>query len=117
MKSAPNLQQVESARVTAGSISRFIGTSNPRHLRAIKALLAGTRTREQLDGIVGCSNGPNLVAELRALGLTIPCKRERAIDRDGREVMRGVYRLASDDFRKLFDWYCSAEYAEMMRGR
>ena len=42
----------------------FTGTDNPRHLRAIAALLRRPLPRENLDTVAGCSNGPELVAEL-----------------------------------------------------
>jgi len=69
----------------ADSISgnAFSGTTNPRHLRAIAALLRRPMPREHLDREAGCSNGPDLVLELRRRGLSIPCKRVTVFDRDG----------------------------------
>lgn len=83
---------------------RFEGTDNPRHLRAIAALMTRARPREALDREAGCSNGPALVAELRARGLAIPCDRVPVIDRDGREVRRGVYNLTDSDRRRVNAW-------------
>lgn len=82
----------------------FAGTSNPRHLRAIKKLLDGPVTREELDKVAGVSNSPHLVAELRALGLEVPCERQRVIDRDGKVCQRGVYRLTDDDWFEIMMW-------------
>lgn len=53
--------------------SRFLGTTNKRHLRVLAVLLVRRLFREELDKIAGCSNGPELVAELRRRGLEIPC--------------------------------------------
>ena len=52
--------------------AKFHGTDNPRHLRALEVLLRRPVPREQLDSVAGCSNGPALVADLRALGLGEP---------------------------------------------
>lgn len=87
----------------------FLGTDNPRHLRALNALLRRPVPREQLDSEAGCSNGPELVAELRRRGLTLPCDRAPVIDRDGREVKRGIYHLTIPDRRKLHRWLAERE--------
>lgn len=87
----------------------FLGTDNPRHLRALSALLRRPVPREQLDREAGCSNGPELVAELRRRGLALPCDRAPVIDRDGREVKRGIYHLTTSDRRKLHKWLASRE--------
>lgn len=76
-------------------------TDNPRHLRALAALLTRPQPREALDSAAGCSNGPDLVAELRRRGLAVPCDRAPVIDRDGREVKRGIYHLTPHDVRKV----------------
>ena len=97
-----SFQQADStAESGAGT---FSGTENPRHLRALHALLRRPMPREHLDREAGASNGPDLVAELRSRGLSLPCDRAPVIDRDGREVQRGVYRLTTTDRRKLHQW-------------
>ena len=63
--------------------------------------------RETLDREAGCSNGPELVAELRRRGLEVPCDRIPVYDRDGLEVKRGVYHLTFKDRRKLHRWFAS----------
>lgn len=83
---------------------KFTGTSNPRHLRAITALLRRPLSRENLDTVAGCSNGPALVAELRSFGLAIPCQRIKVIDRDGKVCRPGVYSLTDADRRKVYQW-------------
>ena len=84
--------------------SKFIGTDNPRHLRAIAALRRRPMPRENLDTEAGCSNGPELVAELRRRGLEVPCKRINFVDRDGFICRPGVYLLTDGDRRKLHQW-------------
>lgn len=84
-------------------------TDNPRHLRAIPALLRRPMPRESLDKEVGCSNSPELVAELRRRGLEIPCERIKFIDRDGNPCRPGVYHLTDADRRKLHRWIASRQ--------
>ena len=83
---------------------QFSGTDNPRHIRAIEALRNRPMPREELDKRAGCSNAPELVAELRRRGLECPCERVQAWDRDGREVRRGVYYLTPRDHRLISRW-------------
>ena len=71
------------AEPSAPDKAKFTGTDNPRHLRVIAAVLSRPRRREDVDSIAGCSNGPELVAELRRRGLDVPCERIHFIDRDG----------------------------------
>lgn len=89
---------------SAESKRHFAGTDNPRHLRIINALQVRPRPREDVDRISGASNGPELVAELRRRGLDIPCNRTPCIDRDGHEVMRGIYWLTARDKSLIRAW-------------
>jgi len=89
--------------------ANFTGTDNPRHLRAIAALLRRPMPRESLDKEVGCSNGPELVAELRRRGLEAPCKRIKFIDRDGHLCRPGVYHFTDSDRRKVNRWKASRQ--------
>ena len=91
-----------------GMSMEFRGTGNPRYLRVLALLLARPARREEIDRAAGALNGPDLMANLRALGLEAPCTRVDAIDRDGRECRPGVYRLTGGDRRRLAEW---------MRGR
>lgn len=92
------------AESSAKRQSEFTGTKNPRHLRALTVLQRRPMPREELDHFTGCSNSPALIASLRAKGLVLPCERVPYIDRDGREVRRGVYRLTTIDRRKVARW-------------
>jgi hypothetical protein len=98
VKKRPTPQIAESS---AYSGATFRGTCNPRHLRALAALLASPQPREVLDSRAGCSNSPELVAELRRRGLDLPCQRTPCIDRDGFPVKRGIYFLTPSDKRKI----------------
>jgi hypothetical protein len=93
---------------SALNMRKFTGTDNPRHLRVLYALLTRPRRREDVDSIAGCSNGPELIAELRRRGLTkekhLPCDRIKFIDRDGRPCNPGIYSLAPDGKRLIREW-------------
>jgi hypothetical protein len=104
MRNAPAHQMTNKGAVGTANISTFHGTENPRHLRAIHALLTRPQRREHLDAVAGCSNAPELVAELRRRGLDVPCDRVPDLDRDGLPVRRGVYSLAKSDRRKINEW-------------
>ena len=92
------------AESSAPSKRNFTGTDNPRQLRALAVLLRRPLSREALDHIAGCSNGPDLVAELRRRGLEVPCERIRFIDRDGFACRPGVYSFTIADRRKVYAW-------------
>ena len=86
---------------------KFTGTDNPRHLRVIEALLQRPRRREDVDNIAGCSNGPELIAELRRRGLGdehLRCDRIRFIDRDGYACRPGIYSLTERGRRAIYTW-------------
>lgn len=110
MKDARHPEGLTSAREQGDSNSpaSFLGTDNPRYLRALQALLTRPVPREHLDRVAGCSNGPALIAELRALGLPakdcLPCDRVPCFDRDGEEVRRGVYSLTPTGRRRVQAW-------------
>jgi hypothetical protein len=108
MKTAPNQNAFETAVGHQASghhtIAKFAGTDNPRHLRAIQALLNRPVPREHGDRAVGCSNFPDVVAELRRRGLDIPCERVPDRDRDGLPIKRGVYHFVASDRQKVFRW-------------
>lgn len=110
MKTPPNHTAFESALEKRNVNSKFMGTDNPRHLRAIQALMTRPQRREHLDQIAGCSNGPELIAELRRRGLDIPCARVHDLDRDGRPIKRGVYHFTGADRRAIHCWIASRGY-------
>ena len=106
MKNARPAEAETSAREQGDSkaTASFCGTDNPRHLRVIQALRCRPMPREQLDREAGASNGPDLVADLRARGLDLPCSRTPCLDRDGREVRRGVYHFTQRDRIGIARW-------------
>lgn len=100
----PQTSEASALDSANSNAERFQGTDNPRHLRALALLLQRPAKREELDRAAGCSNGPELVAELRRRGLTVPCERVEALDRDGRPCRPGVYHLTGADRRKVSRW-------------
>ena len=107
MKNARPAETKTSAPTTGALIippACFLGTENPRHLRVIQALRVRPLPREQLDQVAGCSNGPELVAELRRRGLKLPCPRTKKKDRDLFDVFPGVYHLSESDRRMINHW-------------
>lgn len=115
MKQAANRKTPEPTKVPGAfqnqhaqfTRARFLGTDNPRHLRAIAALLRRPVPRKALDGIAGASNSPELVAELRRRGLEVPCTRIKFTDRDGKPCRPGVYSLTLTDRRKVYRWFAT----------
>jgi hypothetical protein len=97
----PTPQKAESSALNS---VKFTGTDNPRHLRLIPALMARPRRREDVDDIAGCSNSPELIAELRRRGLDVPCERIKFIDRDGKPCHPGVYSFTTKDRRLIWAW-------------
>lgn len=83
---------------------KFTGTDNPRHLRAIAALLRRPISRQELDSVAGCANGPDLIYELRHRGLDINCSRIEVPDRDGKVCRPGVYSLTPQGRRAFWNW-------------
>lgn len=105
MKTPPNLKAFESAPDKRKSTrNKFSGTDNPRYLRTIHALMRRPQRREHIDAAAGCSNGPDLNAQIRRLGLDIPCELVPDLDHDGRPIKRGVYHLLKSDRCKLNTW-------------
>lgn len=103
-----NAQPPINAGLSAPVRAEFTGTNNPRHLRAIIALMKAPLPREALDKRAGCSNGPELVAELRRRGLKVPCERVPFIDRDGKPCRPGVYYFTARDRRKVSVWMANS---------
>ena len=106
MKNARPAEARTSAREQGDSshTASFLGTDNLRHLRVLHAISVRPMPRETLDRVAGCSNGPELVAELRRRGLQLPCTRSRTLDRDLFPCWPGVYHLTPQDRRKLAVW-------------
>lgn len=86
------------------TVGKFQGTNNPRLLRIIDALTASSISRERLDSVAGCSNGPEHISQLRLRGLEIPCENMPCIDRDGRPSHFGLYRLTDNDRLLIEAW-------------
>ena len=94
----------DSNNSTAKPAAKFAGTDNPRHHRAIHALMQRARFKNDLQAITGASNTPELVAELRRRGLETPCERVPVLDRDGLVTRPGIYSFNDADRRKIATW-------------
>lgn len=79
------------------------GKFTPRQQRALDALALGWIAREAFDRATGCSNGPDLVRQLRQkLGDdAIETRHVDAIDRDGHPCKPGQYRLTETGRQRL----------------
>ena len=103
LKTELSLADTENYKATPSS--KFVGTRNPRHMRVLLAFcVLHELTREEVDKKSGASNGPDLIRQLKRLGLKIRSRRVRKIDRDGRPVTIGIYSLVLDSRRDLCDW-------------
>ena len=96
--------QLPKGNQSAPDKRKFTGTDNPRQLRAILALLRRPISRQELDAVAGCANGPALVSALRDSGLTIHCHHIKFVDRDGRTCRPGVYSFTECARRKVIQW-------------
>ena len=83
-------------------------TFNPRQQRVIDALLAAPAglSREVIDRVACCSNGPAVVQRLRAkLGHdAIDMHLIEVTDRDGKTARPGMYSLTADGRARLAQW-------------
>jgi hypothetical protein len=94
------VQNHQSAPTEAAIVLR-----SARQTRALDALVAtrGWITREAIDRAAGCSNGPDLIRQLRQkLGYdAIEMQHFDATDRDGRACKPGYYRLSDQGRARL----------------
>jgi len=97
-------QSISESSPSQGNYNTFHGTNNPRWQRVLHALLSRSIPRKQLDSVAGCANAPDIVYNLRAQGLEIPCSRITVFDRDFRRCRVGVYHLTTSDRRKVSAW-------------
>jgi hypothetical protein len=105
MKSAhPQRGKSSASGQNSKSSAKFAGTNNPRHLRVIQAAWVRPISREEVDRVAGCANGPDLIAELRRCGLEFPCERSKMIDRDLFACYPGAYHFTQQDRRKIVEW-------------
>lgn len=75
---------------------------NPREHRLLVALTARDLSRESVDRVAGCSNGPALVMRCRErYGLELPCTMMAGVDRDGHDVRFGFYQPTPTDRRRM----------------
>ncbi len=68
-----------------------------REFRCLKALAraADGVMRRDLDAFIGTQNAPEYISRLRTAGWEIRTERVPVVDRDGKKISVGRYRLAS----------------------
>lgn len=65
-----------------------------RHIRLLRRLLTGPLPRLEADRVIGTTNGPQYIKDLRdSYRLDIRTDRIEVIDRDGFKTRPGVYHL------------------------
>ena len=89
---------------TALNKAKFKDTDNPRHLSAIAALLKRTTSRKKMDGIAGCANTPQIISDIKQLGLEIKYECIAFIDRDGCKCCPDVYHMTNKGRRGFWAW-------------
>lgn len=80
---------------------------NQRMIRLVRALLRGPVTREDADRIAGVSNSPDLVSDIRRLGLGrthLVCTLFPVTNRDGKVSRPGRYSLTPEGRTMLTEW-------------
>jgi hypothetical protein len=75
-----------------------------RQIRCLEALWLGPVMRYDLDDLIGCTNSPQVVSELRTKGISIGCEDIPQIDRDGRRCYPGRYYLTNKGRELLRSW-------------
>jgi len=91
----------------SGLPSRVSTRGSYRMIRVVRALLRGPVTREDADRIAGCSNSPDLIADIRRLGLGrmhLVCTLFTVTDRDGKVRRPGRYSLTLEGHAMLTEW-------------
>jgi hypothetical protein len=95
---------------------RFIGTNSPKRIRALIALVyRDWVSREDLDRLIGASNSPDSIMNLRRNhGLEIIMREVKAINRDGRPCWFGEYNLKHEDKVMVREWLETHGHAELV---
>lgn len=85
----------EDGQASNGTGAKFTPRKLPegQERRALRALMRGPVTREGLDRAAPASNGPAVVARLRARGVEISCEMREGTNRHGEPCRYGVYHL------------------------
>jgi hypothetical protein len=73
-------------------------------MRCLDRLWLGPVMRSDLDDVIGTTNAPQTVSQIRAKGVHIHCKDIPGIDRDGRKCWPGRYSLTTEGRESLRAW-------------
>ena len=89
---------------TGGAVMQGKPILSERQKRAIHLLMDGPIMRNELDRRAGCINAPELVSQLRKMGLKILCTKISILDRDGKVCRCGRYEFAPEALVTLGTW-------------
>ena len=78
--------------------------NNVRHKRAVQALLVRERFREELDRAAHASNSPQIVRDLRGIGIDIKCTLVSVTGIDGTISRPGIYSLTEAGRASAIQW-------------
>lgn len=107
------MKKIRTARVKSRSVmpnsnsndyGSTLGHLTRRQERALCALVESPRSREEIDRITGASNGPEVISQLRKLGIAIECHMVPHLDRDGLPGRHGIYSLSKAADKHLELW-------------
>lgn len=93
----------EVASINANPNTNKIFIACPYEHRLLSQLVKGQTSRKSLDSIIGTTNTPEYVRRLRERGLGIVTHKAHGLNRDGRRVWWGIYRLDDADKARVLN--------------
>lgn len=102
------LRNMESKQATpsTGAATKFTTNNITYHRlgdyekRCLECLILGSCERSKLDKVIGTTNSPEFVRQLRLKGLKIHTSKVKGLNRDGKKVWWGEYYLDAGSFAK-----------------
>ena len=94
---------IQSAPITLQPNDTKIYIACPYERRLLSQLVKGQASRKSLDSIIGTTNTPEYVRRLRERGLGIVTHKAHGLNRDGRRVWWGIYRLDDADKARVLN--------------
>lgn len=89
-KAAP---MTDAAAIDVNTNSTPIRIACPYDRRLLAALILRPHTRRELDDAIGTTNSAEYVRRFRQRGLQIITTRAYGLNRDGRQIWRGIYHI------------------------
>ena len=75
----------------------------PYERRLLAALILRPHSRRELDDAIGTTNSAEYVRRFRRRGLSIITTRAYGLNRDGRQIWRGIYHILRGDRGRVLD--------------